>query len=59
MPGSDEFVQRAVHALEAGALVIWVKRCFVGVVIVAMAVYYLYQFRGLSTSQGMDSLHSK
>jgi Dolichyl-phosphate-mannose-protein mannosyltransferase len=54
MPGSDEFVQRAVHALEAGALVIWVKRCFVGVVIVAMAVYYLYQFRGLATSQAMD-----
>ncbi|HEV2045628.1 MAG TPA: glycosyltransferase family 39 protein [Chthoniobacterales bacterium] len=54
MPGSEEFVQTAVHALEAGAPSIWIKRCFVGVVIVAMAVYYLYQFRGLSTSQGMD-----
>ena len=54
MPGSEEFVQTAVHALEAGALSIWVKRCFVGAVIVAMAVFYLYQFRGLSTSQGMD-----
>ena len=54
MPGSEEFVQTAVHALEAGALSIWVKRCFVGAVIVAMAVFYLYQFRGLSASQGMD-----
>jgi hypothetical protein len=54
MPGSDDFVQHAVHTLEAGALVIWVKRCLVGLVIVSMAVYYLYQFRGLSTSQGMD-----
>jgi hypothetical protein len=54
MPGSDEFVQTAVHALEAGALAVWVKRCFVGAVIVAMAILYLYQFRGLATSQGMD-----
>jgi len=54
MPGSDKFVQTAVHALEAGALAVWVKRCFVGAVIIAIAVFYLYQFRGLSTSQGMD-----
>ena len=26
MPGSEEFVQSAVHALEAGGLVVWVKR---------------------------------
>jgi len=26
MPGSEEFIQSAVHALEAGGLAVWVKR---------------------------------
>ncbi|HJT45450.1 MAG TPA: glycosyltransferase family 39 protein [Chthoniobacterales bacterium] len=54
MPGTEEFVQTAVHALEAGGLSVWVKRGAVGLGIIAIAVMYLYQFRGLSTSQGMD-----
>jgi hypothetical protein len=54
MPGSEEFIQSAVHALEAGGLVVWVKRGAVALGIVALVVLHFYQFRGLSTSQGMD-----
>jgi hypothetical protein len=54
MPGSEEFIQSAVHALEAGGLVVWVKRGAVTLGIVALVVLHFYQFRGLSTSQGMD-----
>jgi hypothetical protein len=54
MPGSEEFIQSAVHALEAGGLVVWVKRGAVALAITALVVLYFYQFRGLSTSQGMD-----
>ena len=54
MPGSEEFIQTAVHALEAGGLAVWVRRGAVALGIIAIASIYLYQFRGLSTSQGMD-----
>src|ERR1700694_2632630 len=54
MPGSAEFVQRAVHALEAGALAVWVRRSLVALAVIALAVYYFYDFRGLATSQAMD-----
>ncbi|HEV3244462.1 MAG TPA: glycosyltransferase family 39 protein [Chthoniobacterales bacterium] len=54
MPGSEEFVQSAVHALEAGGLVVWVKRGVVALAIIAIVVLHFYQFRGLGTSQGMD-----
>jgi hypothetical protein len=54
MPGSEEFVQSAVHALEAGGLVVWVKRGALALVIVAIVVLHFYQFRGLAASQGMD-----
>jgi hypothetical protein len=54
MPGSEEFVQSAVHALEAGGLVVWVKRGALALGIAAIFVLHLYQFRGLSTSQAMD-----
>jgi hypothetical protein len=54
MPGSEEFVQSAVHALEAGGLVVWVKRGVVALAIIAIVVLHFYQFRGLATSQGMD-----
>jgi len=54
MPGSEEFIQSAVHALEAGGLVVWVKRGALALGIIAIAVLHMYQFRGLSTSQGMD-----
>jgi hypothetical protein len=54
MPGSAEFVQRAVHALEAGALAVWVRRSLAALAVIALAVYYFYDFRGLATSQAMD-----
>ena len=53
MPGSEEFIQSAVHALEAGGFAVWIKRGAVSVVIIAIVVLHFYQFR-LSTSQGMD-----
>jgi hypothetical protein len=54
MPGSEEFIQTAVHALEAGGLAVWIRRGAVALGIIAIAAIYLYQFRGLYTSQGMD-----
>src|SRR5437763_359558 len=54
MPGSEDFVQSAVHALEAGGLAVWVKRGLVAIAIAGIIVLYFYQFRGLSTSQAMD-----
>jgi hypothetical protein len=57
MPGSEEFIQSAVHALEAGGLVVWVKRGAVALAITALVVLYFYQFRGLSTSQDIRQYH--
>jgi hypothetical protein len=54
MPGSEEFVQRMVHALEVGELSVWIKRSLVAIAIIALAVIYLYHVRGLATSQAMD-----
>ena len=55
MPGSADFVQRAVHALEAGGLAVWVKRALVVDAIIGLALFYLiHEFRGLATSQAMD-----
>jgi Dolichyl-phosphate-mannose-protein mannosyltransferase len=55
MPGSADFIQRIVHAVEAGGLAPWIKRGLVVVTVVALALYYfIWQFRGLPTSQGMD-----
>lgn len=54
MPGSAEFVQRVVHAIEAGAASRWLRRSFILVVIFAIAVIFLYNFRGLANSQAMD-----
>jgi 4-amino-4-deoxy-L-arabinose transferase-like glycosyltransferase len=55
MPGSADFIQRAVHALEAGALAVWIRRAAVVTVLLAIALFYLlHEFRGLATSQGMD-----
>ena len=54
MPGSEEFIQSAIHALEAGGLVVWVKRGAVALGIFAIVVLHFYQFSGLSTSQGID-----
>ena len=56
MAGAEELVQRAVHALEAGGLAIWIKRGLVAASVLGLAVYYLWpgHFRGLATSQAMD-----
>src|SRR2546423_14434395 len=54
MPGSEEFVQSAVHALEAGGLAIWVRRGLVVLAIASVIVLYFFEFRGLTTSQAMD-----
>jgi 4-amino-4-deoxy-L-arabinose transferase-like glycosyltransferase len=55
MPGSEDFIQRAVHALEAGGLAVWIRRGLVVMVILLVALYYFIgQFRGLTTSQAMD-----
>jgi hypothetical protein len=54
MPGAADFVQRAVHALEAGGLAVWIRRGLVIVVIFFLAGYYMWHFRGLATSQAMD-----
>ena len=55
MPGSADFVQRFVHALEAGGAAAWIKRALVALTIVALALFYLlHEFRGLATSQAMD-----
>jgi hypothetical protein len=54
MPGSADFIQRAVHALEAGGLAVWIRRVLVFVVIFALAFYYLWHFRGLATPEAMD-----
>src|SRR5689334_15576462 len=54
MPSSEELIQTAVHALEAGGLAVWVRRGAVALGIIAIAAIYLYQFRGFYTSEGMD-----
>ena len=54
MPGAADTVQRAVHALETGQLAGWIRRVFAVVVVVTVALIYLYHFRGLATSQAMD-----
>jgi 4-amino-4-deoxy-L-arabinose transferase-like glycosyltransferase len=54
MPGSADFIQRAVHAMEAGGLAVWIRRGLILVVIFALAFYYMWHFRGLATSQAMD-----
>ncbi len=55
MPGPADFIQRSVHALEAGGLAVWVRRGLAFLVIVLLALFYLiHEFRGLATSQAMD-----
>ncbi|HXA09810.1 MAG TPA: glycosyltransferase family 39 protein [Chthoniobacterales bacterium] len=55
MPGSDDAVQRAVHALETGGMAVWIRRALAFLLIVGLALFYLlHEFRGLATSQAMD-----
>jgi hypothetical protein len=54
MASSEELIQRFVHRLEVGDLSVWIKRGLIGLVALAIALFYLYHFRGLATSQAMD-----
>lgn len=55
MPGSADFVQRTVHALEAGGAAKWIVRLVVALLIIGLCCSYLLQeFRGLGAAQGMD-----
>ena len=57
MPGSEEFIQSAVHALQAGGIAIWIKRGAVALGIIGIVVLHFYQFRGLNTSVDHDREH--
>ncbi len=55
MPGSADFIQRTVHALEAGGAARWIRRALAALVIVGLCCFYLiHEFRGLGAAQGMD-----
>lgn len=54
MPGAADFIQKTVHTLETGATALWIKRSLLLVTAIALAVFQLYYFRGLATSQAMD-----
>lgn len=55
MAGSADFIQRMVHALEAGSVAVWVKRGLAVLVVLGLALFYLlHEFQGLATSQAMD-----
>jgi len=55
MPGPADFIQRTVHALEAGGAAPWIKRGLAVLAIILLALFYfIHEFRGLATSQAMD-----
>ncbi|MEP6809665.1 MAG: glycosyltransferase family 39 protein [Chthoniobacterales bacterium] len=55
MPGSADFIQRTVHALEEGGTAVWIKRVLVVVLVLGLSIFYmLHEFNGLATSQAMD-----
>src|SRR3712207_9275149 len=55
MPGAADFIQRTVHALEAGGAAVWIRRALAVVAVVGLAIFYMiHEFRGLATSQAMD-----
>lgn len=55
MAGSADFIQRAVHALEAGRFAPWIRRALAVAAIAGLALFYfIHEFRGLATSQAMD-----
>ncbi len=47
MPGSADFIQRSVHALEAGGLAVWVRRALVFLAILGLSLAYLGRKRRL------------
>ncbi|MBV9009507.1 MAG: glycosyltransferase family 39 protein [Verrucomicrobia bacterium] len=54
MPGAADFIQKSVHAVEAGVIAPWLRRALLVAAVVGLAVYHVYYFRGLATSQAMD-----
>jgi hypothetical protein len=54
MAGSAEVVQRFVHTVETGAVALWIRRTLAAVGLFAVALLYMFHFRGLATSQAMD-----
>lgn len=55
MPGSADFIQRAVHALEAGGLAVWIRRGLAVLAIFTLVIFYMFfHLPGLATSQAMD-----
>ena len=55
MPGSADFIQRSIHALEQGGMAVWIRRALGVAIVAGLAVFYfIHEFRGLATSQAMD-----
>jgi hypothetical protein len=54
MPGSAEAVQHFVYAIEAGNAARWIRRALTTIGTLAIALVYMYHFRGLATSQAME-----
>jgi hypothetical protein len=55
MPGSADFIQRNIHALEMGRAAVWVRRLLGLLLVVGLALFYfIHEFRGLATAQAMD-----
>jgi Dolichyl-phosphate-mannose-protein mannosyltransferase len=51
---AEELIQRGVHAIETGNLAVWLRRSLLAVAVLTVALIYMYNFRGLATSQAMD-----
>ncbi|MGI8819949.1 MAG: ArnT family glycosyltransferase [Chthoniobacterales bacterium] len=55
MPGAADFIQRTVHAMEAGGAAIWIRRGLAAVVILGISFFYVgHEFRGLACAEAMD-----
>lgn len=55
MASGENAIQRFVHAVEQGGLAMWIRRGVVVVAIITVLLLQLFfQFRGLSTAEGMD-----
>jgi hypothetical protein len=55
MPGAADFIQRSIHALEAGGAAVWIRRALAVLAIAGLALYYMgHEFRGIATSHAMD-----
>ena len=51
---AEELIQRGVHAIETGNLAAWLRRGLLIIAVFGVALIYMYNFRGLATSQAMD-----